>query len=452
MIGLDIENRSTGVGFCVLIISILSLFARPAGAVPAFAAQTGQPCQTCHVGGFGPQLTPFGRDFKLRGYTQRVTAFSAPISAMAMASYLRTARDQAAPPAPGFARNDNSALDQASLFIAGGLGAHLGAFIQTTYDGIAKAWTWDNLDVRATTDVQIKSVDAVLGVSLNNSPTVQDAWNTLPAWGFPYTASALAPSPAASPLLEGALAQTSLGLTGYAWINGQVLVEGGAYGSPGASTLTRLGADPTAPGDIAGLAPYGRVAWQTPFRGGTLELGAVGLRGEIHPGLDRSTGLTDRYTDLGADASYIRTLASGDVVTVNGRYLHEARALNATCALAGVAVGCAHGSLDKVQADASYYWRNRIGGSIQLFDILGPANPVAFAGARTARPDSSGVTLQLDATPFGDRPQPGRRVNVRVGVQYTAFAGFNGARRNFDGAGTNASDNDSFRVFTWFAF
>ena len=31
----------------------------PAKAVPAFTDQTGQPCQTCHVGGFGPQLTPF---------------------------------------------------------------------------------------------------------------------------------------------------------------------------------------------------------------------------------------------------------------------------------------------------------------------------------------------------------------------------------------------------------
>ena len=34
-----------------------------AAAVPAFAVQTGEPCQGCHVGGFGPQLTPFGREF-----------------------------------------------------------------------------------------------------------------------------------------------------------------------------------------------------------------------------------------------------------------------------------------------------------------------------------------------------------------------------------------------------
>ncbi len=42
-------------------------WAAPAQAVPAFARQTGQNCIACHVGGFGPQLTPFGRAFKLDG-------------------------------------------------------------------------------------------------------------------------------------------------------------------------------------------------------------------------------------------------------------------------------------------------------------------------------------------------------------------------------------------------
>jgi len=44
--------------------------------VPAFAAQTGLACQACHVGGFGPQLTPFGRQFKINGYTQRTASFN----------------------------------------------------------------------------------------------------------------------------------------------------------------------------------------------------------------------------------------------------------------------------------------------------------------------------------------------------------------------------------------
>ena len=39
-----------------------------ANAIPAFARQTEQPCVTCHVGAFGPQLTDYGRDFKMNGY------------------------------------------------------------------------------------------------------------------------------------------------------------------------------------------------------------------------------------------------------------------------------------------------------------------------------------------------------------------------------------------------
>ena len=66
----------------------------PASALPAFAEQTQQNCQSCHVGGFGPQLTPFGREFKLGGYTLRAKGFNVPLSAMAVASYVATKKAQ----------------------------------------------------------------------------------------------------------------------------------------------------------------------------------------------------------------------------------------------------------------------------------------------------------------------------------------------------------------------
>ncbi len=438
----------------LLTIIGLALLARPAAAVPSFAVQTGQPCQACHVGGFGPQLTPYGREFKLRGYTQRTDNFNLPFSAMAVASYVNTKRDQASPPADGFGNNNNTALDQVSLFIAGGLGSHLGAFIQTTYDGVAKAWSWDNLDVRATTTLKIKGVATVLGVSLNNSPGTQDAWNTLPAWGYPYTGSALAPSPSASPLLAGALAQNVLGVTGYAWIDSKIFLEAGAYGSPSVSTLNHLGADPFSPGDIDGLAPYARIAFQESVAGGMLQVGAFGMRADLHPGRDRTTGLTDRYTDLGLDASYQKALDNGDVVTVDARYIDERQTLDATCSLAGTpGRDCADNHLRDLRADASYYWRNKLGATVAVFDTVGPPNATTYPGNRTFKPDSTGVSFQIDGTPFGDGSSPlGPRFNMRVGVQYTAYARFNGARNNYDGAGANASDNNTVRVFTWFAY
>lgn len=439
----------------LLGFAVLALSAGSASAVPSFAVQTDKPCQACHVGGFGPQLTPYGRDFKLHGYTERAKdAFTVPLSIMAVASYLHTQTKAAAPLADGFSTNDNTALDQVSLFVAGGLGSHLGGFAQTTYDGVGKAWTWDNLDLRATTVVKIRGLDTVLGLSLNNSPTVQDAWNTLPAWGYPFTSSALAPSPSASPLFLGGLAQNTLGLDAYAWIDTTFYVEAGAYGSPNRTTLTRLGADPFSPGGIDGVAPYGRLAYQTKVAGGNLEVGAFAMRTDINPGLDRTTGMTDRYSDLGVDASYQNALDSGDVVAIDARYLSEKQTLNATCQLAGLpGPACADNRLNDLRANASYYWRDKIGATVAVFDTWGPANPITYPDNRTFRPDSSGVMLQLDGTPWGEGKSPlGPRFNMRVGVQYTAYSRFNGAGRNFDGAGANASGNNTLRLFTWLAY
>jgi hypothetical protein len=57
----------TTVGMVVVLASFLTIFAPPAEALPSFARQTGQPCGTCHTD--FPALTPYGRRFKLLGYT-----------------------------------------------------------------------------------------------------------------------------------------------------------------------------------------------------------------------------------------------------------------------------------------------------------------------------------------------------------------------------------------------
>src|SRR5262249_12707370 len=136
----------------------------------------------------------------------------------------------------------------------------------------------------------------------------------------------------------------------------------------------------------------------------------------------------------------------------DARYLHERQSREASCTLAQGDESCARNHLDDMQAAASYYWRNKFGGTIEAFNISGNANPFLYPENRTFKPDSTVLMFQLDATPFGDRPQPARRVNLRVGLQYTLYTRFNGAGTNFDGAGAKASDNNTLRVFTWFAF
>src|SRR6202795_4254752 len=56
------------VAVVVVLAGFMTIgFAPPAEALPSFARQTGQPCGTCHTD--FPFLTPFGRRFKLLGYT-----------------------------------------------------------------------------------------------------------------------------------------------------------------------------------------------------------------------------------------------------------------------------------------------------------------------------------------------------------------------------------------------
>ena len=66
--------RSTAQAFNALsftvvaaAVALLTISAGPAEALPSYARQTGQPCATCHTA--FPELTPYGRQFKIGGYT-----------------------------------------------------------------------------------------------------------------------------------------------------------------------------------------------------------------------------------------------------------------------------------------------------------------------------------------------------------------------------------------------
>ena len=66
------------------------LAAEPANALPSYARQTGQPCAACHT--IIPELTPFGRRFKIGGYTLQGGDWQGPpIAAMYVAGFTHTA-------------------------------------------------------------------------------------------------------------------------------------------------------------------------------------------------------------------------------------------------------------------------------------------------------------------------------------------------------------------------
>ena len=124
------------LGFVALIVAAAGFLAAgvgPAEALPSYARQTGQPCAACHTA--FPELTPFGRRFKIGGYTAGGGGWTGPpIAAMYMAGFTHTQSPQDSPPAPGLHTNDNLASQQVSGFIAGQLYGNLGSFIQITGD------------------------------------------------------------------------------------------------------------------------------------------------------------------------------------------------------------------------------------------------------------------------------------------------------------------------------
>ena len=133
--------------FALLLVGTgVVLSPKPVSALPSFARQTGQPCATCHTA--FPELTPYGREFKLRGYTAggtrcgNVAAEDAetqiPIAGMWTSGFthLQKAIQGARPgvDTTGEGDNDNLQVNQVSAFFGGQIYCNFGAFIQCTYD------------------------------------------------------------------------------------------------------------------------------------------------------------------------------------------------------------------------------------------------------------------------------------------------------------------------------
>src|SRR5208282_6338672 len=90
--------------FWLVACALLCGISAPSRAVPSFARQTGMTCAACHT--VFPELTPFGREFKLNGYVldniKQVTGIDIdsrqtlslnqipPISLMLQVSYTHT--------------------------------------------------------------------------------------------------------------------------------------------------------------------------------------------------------------------------------------------------------------------------------------------------------------------------------------------------------------------------
>ena len=282
----------------------------------------------------------------------------------------------------------------------------------------------------------------MFGITLHNNPTVQDPWNTTPAWGYPFVASDVTPGSIAGTVIDGTLAEQVVGLGGYALWNNLLYLEAAGYRTalqPGASP-----ADSTAVNAVHGVTPYWRAALEHQFGSTYGMIGTYGLLAHLYPA--GITGPTNRFTDVAFDAQAERPFGEGGVVIVRTTWINEQQALAAFLA-AGETSGL-NRTVNTARVNVTLEPTARYALTLGYFSTTGTRDSVLYAagvltGSRTGRPTTDGVSEELDFNAWQ---------NTRLGIQGVQFGQFNGAATNYDGSGRQATSNNTLYVFVWVAF
>jgi len=438
----------------LLLVTLgFALSAGPAQAVPSFARQTGQPCAACHTA--FPELTAFGRRFKLNGYTlEGGDSKLPPVALMIIPGFTHTqaAFDPGTQPG-GLKTNDNVVTQQITGLYAGKVYGNLGAFIQVSGSPLTGQVWFDASDVRYADTFKLFGKDATWGISVNNTPTVQDVWNTTNAWSWPQVSSAVQPFLQPGTHIDS-LAQQVAGVGAYVFWNDMVYAELTGYGGYNKNTLEAFGMIPGPTPDVQqGLIPYWRLAVEPHWGDHYLELGTFGLYGQTIPGGLTGVG-ADQYTDIGFDAQY---QYDGDPysVTVKLTDIIEYQKLNATFATGGS--DGVNNKLNSFKGNVTFVWDHTYSLGAGYFAVNGTQNYLLNPGSVVGSPNTRGLVFDVAYLPFSHgSPWPYSTYNARIGLQYINYLQVQGGTTNFDGAGPggmhNASGNNTLFAYAWLAF
>ncbi len=465
-------------------------------AVPSFARQTGQNCVACHAGGQFPELTPYGRVFKMTGYT--IGQRTIPLSIMGVASYAKV-RDtgKSDDPSTDFQKDGSPIFASGSIFLAGKVTENIGVFAQNTYDNYASQAVEadgspgrfkghsqvDNIDIRYADRFIDANRDLIVGVSFNNNPSISDPWNVAPAW-MQYVPGA---SPTSHQFFDGAYpgygaGGNLAGLTAYAWWNKTVYAEVGAYRTANqALSFMSAGIANADTTHLAGTNPYWRLAYTREWGPHNIMVGTSGMVAHVH---DDPTDTTDpnnrsRFRNVGLDSQY-QYLLDPHALTAQLAYMRQkvdyspnsvAAAESPFFLADGVTPVAAPNPADTtniLRAKVSYVYLAKYGGSVSFFNVTGTSN----TRNQTSGFDSSGLITTGDPNETGIAStrvngnltgSPATRglvfeafwtpvQNMRLGAQFTTYSKFNGSSTNYDGFGRDAKDNNTLRIYLWAAY
>ncbi|RBP05666.1 hypothetical protein DFR50_13429 [Roseiarcus fermentans] len=471
----------------------LTLGADPAEALPAFARQTGHACADCHT--LIPELRPFGRRFKIGGYTltggdwqgpplsafyqiggtRQTAPYDYTAQGLAAAQQNGLANPQANAAPAGLHTNANLTSQQVSVFVAGKLYENLGAFIGVAADPTFGGVGLDQSDVRYADTATWFGKDTIWGIDVNNSPTVEDPWNTLPSWGYPQINSTIASGYTIyqPPLtkIEGAY-QTNVGGAGvYTFWNDMVYAAVLAY--KGLPPNWQPGVAAPASDALTNLAPYWRLAIEPHWGQHYLMVGTFGMYGRLAPDYQWGVG-TNNYLDVGFDSQY---QYDGDQysLTVKLTDIIERQQLNASY-FQGAASNRSD-SLNSFKINQTFVWDHTYLFGLGYFNITGShdcnlygsavapcLNASIIPGGGTGNsvvgsPNGDGLIAEVAYSPFmkgAPGPYDDKKWNMRVGLQFTSYFHLYGGANNFDGSYLgnthNASGNNSLFAYMWIVF
>ena len=452
-----------------LLAVLLMLWTSESMALPTFNRQTGQNCLACHAGGQYPELTPYGRLFKLTGYTMGERTL--PFSGMAVASDSKVSNtSKSDDPKADFQKNNSLIFATGSVFAAGKITDNIGAFLQVTYDNYASQSDdgnfhghsgADNMDIRYADRSIDATHDWIWGVSANNNPSISDVWNSAPAW-MQYVP---VPSPTSSRFIDGTTPYPGIaaggniaGITAYFYWNQTLYIEAGGYRTAkGPASFMSAG---VAEGDktkLKGTNPYWRATLTHEWGPHNFMVGTTGMVADVFDDpLDTSDpNSVHHFRDIGIDAQY-QYLLDPHTFTVQAAYMRDHHRVPGF--LADQPVDDVNGNAlsntnatdntNVFRAKGSYIWQAKYGTSLAFFNQTGTKDsalydPTRVGGNVSSSPAVRGWTTEVFWTPVQ---------YLRLGVQYTVYDKYNGASHNYDGFGRNASDNNSLFFYVWGAY